>query len=475
MGELKEKCAVVGIVNKGEIPTAEMGYESLLALQHRGEEASGMALVDYNGSLQVHRGNGLVKDVYSPKQLRQLEGESLIGHNRYSTSGSRDLHQQPYVDELTGLAFAHNGNLPVTHYLEQYLESHNAKTLKLNDSEMMGAAIANYIREGQDLPDAVELAYSLFRGSFSCVALHEGTLVAFRDAYGIRPLAMGYDDDGSTFISSETCGLEIIDATFEREIGQGELLIVNGNNKESRQVAEADPKLDIFEFVYFARHDSQLYGESVNEVRRRFGEKLATEHPPRYGNPETIIVLPVPDTSIPAGEGYAEALNLRNRQAVIKNRFVGRTFMKPGHENRQRHLRRKHNIIPEVVDGKDVILIDDSIVRLNTMPRLVALTKSLGAKTVSVLIASPPVRFPDHYGIDTPDQSELAAAHMTIEEMREKIDCKYLGYLSLSGMIEATHKSADMFNLACFNGEYPINIGDLKNKIQTPISMEFAD
>lgn len=472
MGELREKCAVVGIVNNNGQSTAELGYESLLSLQHRGEEASGMATIDEEGTLHSHRANGLVKDVYKDNALEDLQGNLLIGHNRYSTSGAKDKHQQPFIDELTGLAFAHNGNLPVTQQLERNLVKHNVRTNGFNDSEMMGAAIANYIREGQTLPDAVELAYPLFRGAFSCVALHDGMLVAFRDSKGIRPLAMGKDEDGSTIFASETCGLEILDATYEREVLPGELVVVTKQGIESVQIVEPDPKLDIFEFVYFARHDSQLYGQSVNQVRQRFGQKLAEEHPPQIGESQDIVVLPVPDTSVPAAEGYSRALNLDSCQGVIKNRFVGRTFMKPDQADRKKHLRRKHSILKEAVVDKNVIFIDDSIVRLNTMPRLVALAKNLGARTVTVLIASPPIRFPDFYGIDTPSQDELAAAYMSVEDMRKEIGCEYLGYLSLNGMVEATHMPAEMFTLASFNGVYPIGIGELKNTIKQPVFSE---
>jgi amidophosphoribosyltransferase len=231
----------------------------------------------------------------------------------------------------------------------------------------------------------------------------------------------------------------------------------------------------MFEFVYFARHDSLLYGQRVNEVRRRFGEQLAEQHPPQMNDSDNVLVVPVPDTSIPAAEGYAEKLGLRHRQAIIKNRYIGRTFMQATDGLRNEQLRRKHNTIPEAIKGRDIILIDDSIVRLNTMPRLVKLAFVSGARSVSVLVASPPVRFPDYYGIDTPQQSELAAANMTVEQMREKTGSRYLGFLSLSRMVKATGLRAEEFNLSCFNGDYPIGIGYRKNEVTAPISMEFAD
>lgn len=483
-GEAREKCAVAAVVaSDPKTAASELAYESLFAMQHRGTEASGLASLEQDGSLHSYRGRGLVRDVYDENIIRRLAGPTATGHNRYSTDGSKTEHSQPFLDESIGLAFGHNGNMPVTLPLERDLEKHNINTARRNDSEMIGLAIAQRIRDRHDLPSAVEDVYPLLLGAFSCVAMHDGRVVAFRDSKGIRPLAIGKFDMGYA-IASETCGLDIIDASYEREVAPGEMVIITKDGIESRQLADGDSKLDMFEFVYFARHDSQLYGQSVNEVRRRFGEQLAKQHPPPYiEGAEDPLVVPIPDTSVPAAEGYADALGLKHRSAVIKNRYIGRTFMQPTDKDRKEQLRRKHNIIPEAIKGRDVILIDDSIVRMNTMPRLVALANHLGARSVSVLIASPPVRFPDFYGIDTPRQSELAAANMTIEEMRKEINkkiadknfCKYLGFLSLDRMVAATGLPADMFTLACFNGDYPIDIGRHRSEITKPVSMEYVE
>lgn len=475
--ELNEKCAVAGVItSKLGVSAAALVYESLFAMQHRGSEASGIVSVTSTGEFAHQRKLGMVVDVYSAADMARLSGPVAVGHNRYSTSGAKDGHEQPVIDAQVGLALSVNGNLPSTKKLEAFLARHNIRTQGMNDVEMMGFAIAEYIRAGMRLPDAVEKAYPLFTGAFSAVAMHDGQLVAFRDPCGIRPLALGKLDGGFA-LASETCGLDIIDATYLREIEPSEMVTITAAGVASRQLAKGQHKLDMFEFVYFARHDSRLYGQSVNEVRRRFGEQLAREHPPK-GDHKNVVVVPVPDTSIPASEGYADALGLRHVQALIKNRYIGRTFMQPTNTDRHKHLRRKHNIIPEAVNGKDVILIDDSIVRLNTMPRLVELMYASGAQSVSVLIASAPVRFPDFYGIDTPDQSELAAANLTIAQMKDKLGngkkCKVLGYLSLDGMVTATGMSADMFNLSCFTGEYPIDIGERKREIREPVSMEGA-
>lgn len=456
------------------MPAAALVHDMLFAMQHRGSEASGIAAQQPDGSLSHHRGEGLVRDVYAPEDMEQLVGSLAIGHNRYSTAGSKCGHEQPVLDAPIGFALAHNGNLPVTDYLETFLRKHNVRTDKLNDSEMKGQATALYIRGGQDMPDAVQLAYPLFRGAFSSVAMHDGVITAFRDPAGIRPLAIGKRDDGYV-VASETCGLDIVDATYVREVDPGEMVIITKGGIESRSIAEGSPKLDMFELVYFARPDSVLYGMSVNDFRYRCGQELAAQHPPLVDNADNTVVIPVPDTSIPAAEGYAAALGLPHRQAIVKNRYIGRTFMQPSDAARRAQLRRKHSFVPGSVQGRDAIIIDDSIVRLNTLPRLVQLAQSEGARTVSVLLASPPVRFPDYYGIDTPQQSELAAANLKIEEIRRRIGCDYLGFLGLSRMVSATALPADKFNLSPFNGEYPIGIGYHKQSISMPVSMEFAD
>lgn len=477
-GEAREKCAVAGELttsNDQNRAAADL-YEMLYAMQHRGTEASGIATRNDDGELTVHRDAGMVVDVYDDESIAGLTGNLGVGQNRYATSGSKTDHLQPVYDRPIGFAFGHNGNLPTTDKLAANLSSHGIRHQKLNDSEMAGLDIAQRIRGGLDLPTAVEESYELMEGAFSCVAMHDGLLVAFRDPYGIRPLAMGETEDG-VVVASETCGLDIIDATYLREVEPGEMVIISKDGIESRQMAEGQNKLDMFEFVYFARHDSQLYGKSVNEVRRRFGERLALAHPPDPKHQtKNIVVVPVPDTSIPAAEGYADALGLRHTQAVIKNRYIGRTFMLPNQQARHQGLKRKHNIIGEAVKNKDVYFVDDSIVRLNTMPRLVRLAYLCGARSVSVLIASPPVRFPDFYGIDTPAQDELAAANMHEEEMRAKMGAKYLGFLSLEGMVAATGLPSSQFNLSPFTGEYPIDIGSHnRSKLYKPVSMSYVE
>lgn len=473
-GELHEKCAVTAVsLVDSEQNAAEIAFETLFAQQHRGTEASGIASLRKDGSIAARREDGMVRDVYNEKHIRRLAGQVAIGHNRYATSGPCSS-PQPVIDEPIGFALGHNGNLPQTKHLSTALRMDNFRLSDVTDSEMMGMAVAQQIRNGRTMPDAIERTYPLFRGAFSCVTLHDGVIAAFRDSRGIRPLAIG-EIDGGLVVTSETSGLDIVGAKYLREVEPGEMIVIGGDNIESRKLAEPKPKLDIFEFVYFARPDSRLYGQSVNEVRYRSGVELALEHGDHFTDTKNTLVVPVPETSVPAAEGFAEELGLPHRKLIVKNQYSGRTFMQPSQGSRQKQLRRKHNFIDEAVAGKDLVLVDDSIVRLNTMPRLVALAHELGAKSVSVLLASPPVRFPDFYGIDTPQQSELAAANLTVEQMREEIGCEYLGFLSLSRLIRSTSKTADMFNLSCFTGEYPIGIGSRKKEIHQPISMEYID
>jgi amidophosphoribosyltransferase len=473
---LHEKCAVAAVsLANGEMNAAAYTYDLLDALQHRGPEASGIATTRYDGSMGLHRAPGMVRDVYKEGDLTKIAGSVAIGHNRYTTSGAEDQHLQPVKDRASGFAMAHNGNLPDTSELEDYLDFHNLAHGHLNDSEMMSYAVAQEIRTGKDLPTAIESLSHLFAGAYSCVAMHRDMVVAFRDPYGIRPLSIGQIDN-DYFISSETCGLDTIGAEDHvRDINPGEMVIIQDGQVESRQLTDAIPKLDIFELVYFARHDSRMFGQSMYEFRRKFGQQLAMEHPPIVDDLDNVVVAGVPDTSIPIAEGYAKALGLDNSQAIVKNRYVGRTFMQPGNAIRRKQLRRKHNIVREPIAGKDVIMIDDSIVRGNTMERLVKIVQDAGATSVQVLIGSPPVRFPNFYGIDTASQQELIAAHMTTEEIRKKTGCDYLGYLSLGGLIKATGQPFERFELSCFNGEYPIDIGARKHDISTPVSMQYAD
>lgn len=473
---LHEKCAVVGVSTRGMNATdaAQIAYQALFALQHRGVEGSGIVTTD-GTELRSVRSPGMVRDVYSEDEIAYLQGKIAVGHNRYSTNGGRTAHLQPVINNSIGFAFAHNGNIPDTDLLEEYLTKRRYVTSQYNDSELFGSALASKIHGDRDIEEAVREVSELAVGAYACVATHGGNLIGFRDPHGIRPLELG-EFEGGLILASETCALDTVGAKHVRSIKPGELVIIrDGKIVVSTQFAKATEHLDVFELVYFARHDSIMKGQRVNEVRRRFGEELAKAHAPWQKNTDSVIVTAVPDTSIPAAEAYAETLGVPHQSAIIKNRYIGRTFMQPTQASRKSNLRLKHTLITERIKGRDVYLIDDSIVRGNTLPRLVELLKKSGAKSVSVLIASPPIRFPDFYGVDTPQQIDLMAANMTVEEMRIAIGADYLGFLSVSSMVRATGIPKDSLNLAAFTGDYPVSIGKQQSKISDPVSREYMD
>lgn len=452
MQQLTEKCAVFGVYGTG-LDAARLTFYGLCALQHRGQESSGIATTD-GERLHRHAANGLVSTVYREENLDNLPGSIAIGHNRYATSGGHDTSLcQPFIDQKDRFAFAHNGNLPDCTKLQAFLEEKDIDTTQLNDSAMMATAIGYYMDTGCDLPKAIEKAFPLFTGAFSAVAMSTDTLVAFRDEYGIRPLSMATLGEGYA-ISSETCAFDTIGATFMREINPGELLTIQNNTLISKQIKRGHQKLDIFEFVYFARPDSQLMGKSVNHVRKNFGRELATEYPL-----DVDVVIPVPDSAIPAALGYAEARGVPFEMGLIKNRYIHRTFIRPTPELRERDLKMKLNPLREAMEHKRVALVDDSIVRGSTMRKVVAMLYEAGAKEVHLLISSPPVRFPDFYGINTPSQSELIAATMSVPEICAYVGAASVNYLSYAGMIKATGLPQNVFSTSCFNGVYPCPIG----------------
>ena len=472
---MREKCAVVGVsVEDSGSDAARTAYQSLFALQHRGVEGSGIVTTD-GESLTAVRKPGMVRDVFANTDIENLQGRLAVGHNRYSTNGDRTAHLQPVISDPIGFALAHNGNLPDTAKLENYLQKRRYRTSQYNDSELLGNALASKLHGGRDFERSLREVSELAVGAYACVATHDGLLAGFRDPAGIRPLEIG-QLDGGMVLASETCALDTVGAEHVRSVQPGELVLIqNGKQVQSSQFAQPQEHLDAFELVYFARHDSVMHGQRVDSVRRRFGEALARAHAPWQDSADDVLVTAVPDTSVPAAETYAEAVGVPYRSAIIKNRYIGRTFMQPTQDSRKDSLRLKHTMIPELVDGKHVYMIDDSIVRGNTLPRLVQLARELGAKSVNILIASPPIRFPDFYGVDTPSQSELMAANMTVEQMRHEIDADYLGFLSVSALVRAINVPRDRLNLASFTGEYPVSIGRQVQEVGVPVSREYME
>ncbi len=451
--QLSEKCAVFGVYGPDD-GASRVTYYGLWALQHRGQESSGIATSD---TKKIHRytADGLVAHVYKNEDLDKLPGGISIGHNRYATSGGSgaDLNQ-PFVDQKLQFSFAHNGNLPDTTKLEEFLKKHKVSTKDFNDSCMMFAAIGVYVKQGLALDAAIKKAFPLFTGVFSAVAMDNNQLVAFRDQCGVRPLSIATTDDAFV-VASETCAFDTIGATFLRDVLPGEMVIVDKDGLRSEQIVKGKQKLDIFEFVYFARPDSVLMGQRVNSVRERFGVEMAKEFPI-----DADVIVPIPDSAVPAAIGYAQASGIPFNTGLIKNRYIHRTFIQPTAELRKRDVKMKLNPVSDVMADKRVVLVDDSIVRGTTMRQVIQMVRDAGAKEVHILISSPPVRFPDFYGINTPDQSDLIAARQTVQEIREYLSADSLHFLSYDGMVEATHLPHSIFSLSCFDGVYPVDIGE---------------
>lgn len=466
--QLTEKCAVFGIFAASP-EAARLSFYALCSLQHRGQESSGIATSD-GKAIHRHAANGLVTTVYRESDLKRLPGNIAIGHNRYSTSGGHsNKFNQPFYNSTHDFALAHNGNLPDVTLLKSYLKDRGVQTRSLNDSGMMTAAIGQKLDDGMSIEEAIAACYPLFTGVFSCTLITRDKLIAFRDRCGIRPLSLGRLADGSYVIASETCALDTVSATFEREIQPGELVSIDKNGLASHQVVEGDQKLDIFEYVYFARPDSTMLGKSVNTVRLNFGREMATEF-----KIDADVVIPVPDSAIPAALGYAKHSGIPFEMSLIKNRYIHRTFIRPTAELREHDLKMKLNPLVESICGRRVVLVDDSIVRGTTMRKVVSMMREAGATEVHLLISCPPILYPDYYGINTPDQAELIASNMSIDEIRDYIGASSLHFLSYDGMIRATGLPENMFSASCFTGAYPISIGKRAKEITSIDHREYA-
>lgn len=458
---LKHKCGVFGVYGKG-LDAAKLTYFGLYALQHRGQESSGIASSNGKG-INIHKNTGLVAQVFKEEDFKNLKGYMAIGHNRYSTSGgSHDTHVQPVISHDRVVALAHNGNLPVTKKLERFLKEKGFPTKGLNDSELMQRVIRFYLVKGETLENAIKLCYPLFTGAFCLLVMTKDKIAAVRDSFGIRPFSIGKLNGGFVF-SSETCAIDTVGAEVFRDVEPGEMVVVDKNGLRSYKMEKPNQKLDIFEFVYFARPDSIMLGKRVHDVRKNLGRELAKEV-----NIKADVVIPVPDSSIPAAIGFSQASKIPFDFGLVKNRYIGRTFILPEQKLRERSVQMKLNPIKNVINGKRVVIIDDSIVRGTTLKQLVAMVRKKGAKEVHILSSCPPVMFPDFYGIDTPSQKELIASRTSISQIKRHINADSLYYLSYKGLIKATELPEDVFCTSCFTGEYPIDIGKNKKHITRP-------
>lgn len=451
MRGINEKCAVIGVSNTRDFDVARLVYLGLWSLQHRGQDSSGIA--SYDGvKLHVHKKGGLVSQVYDEGALAGLKGQVAIGHNRYSTSGGKDdAYNQPYFYISINFAFSHNGNLPFTDKLEEYLLHNDISHDGYNDTGLMSLALRTELKKTKSIEKAVKNCWPLFTGAFSCVALYEDTMFAFRDSFGIRPLVLGKTSHGYV-VASETVALDIIGADFIRDIAPGELVCIKGEELISSQITKGEEKIDAFEFVYLARPDSRIAGMSVYTTRYKAGRELA-----KVSKVEADVVIATPDSGISAATGYAHESGIPLEFGLLKNRYIGRTFIEP-EKIRKNSVELKFNVIVESVAGKRVILVDDSLVRGNTLKYVIGLLKSYGAKEVHVRIASPPIKYPDFYGIDTPKNNDLIASEYSEDEITQIIKADSLEFLALEPFIKSTGLPKSRLNLSSFNGVYPIPV-----------------
>ena len=445
-----DECAVFGVYGHEE--AANLTYLGLYALQHRGQEASGIVAGD-GEQFCIQKGMGLVADIFHKSVLERLPGHMAIGHNRYSTTGGNDLKNvQPLTVNfaLGNLALAHNGNLINAQMLRHELEAYGAIFQSTSDSEVIIHLIA-HSRAGSFLSRVVD-ALNQVRGAFSVVLMTDNGLIAARDPYGLRPLCIGRLRS-SWVVASETCAFDLLDAEYIREVEPGELIVITDQGLESHHpFPKTAPAMCVFEYVYFARPDSRIFGsEAVYATRKALGRQLAQE-----AWVPADVVIPVPDSGVPAALGYAEGASVPFEAGLIRNHYVGRTFIEPEQSIRHFGVKVKLNAVPEVLNGKRVVVIDDSLVRGTTSRKIVKMIRQAGAKEVHMRISSPPIISPCFYGIDTPTKKELIASDHSIEEIRKYITADSLAYLSLDGMLKSAPRTPDQYCTACFTERYPI-------------------
>jgi amidophosphoribosyltransferase len=450
----KEECGIFGVYGRGE-DVARITYFGLFALQHRGQESAGIAVSD-GRRLYVHKQMGLVTQVFDEEVLSRLQGHIAIGHTRYSTTGSSVIRNaQPLCSTSLGgkIAVAHNGNLVNTGPLRSSLQKRGVEFVTTNDSEVIAQLLAHLCTG--NIEDAVCQAMRRLQGAYSLVIMTRDRLIGVRDPYGVRPLCIGRINGSNYVLASETCAINVVGGQYLREVEPGEMVVIDDNGLRERQaVPTAKHATCLFEFIYFARPDSQIYNKTLHEARRRMGHELAKEHP----CPGAHAVIPIPDSAVPAALGFAEAARIPYGEGVVKNRYIQRTFIQPDQRMRDLGVRMKYTPLREMLAGRKIVMVDDSIVRGTTTGKLVRMLFEAGAAEVHVRISAPPVRFPCFYGIDMANQNELVAATHSVEEIRQMIGATTLGYLSLDGVVRAVGMHKDKFCRACFDGKYPIRV-----------------
>jgi len=448
---MHESCGVFGIYAPG-LDIARLIFFALFALQHRGQESAGIAVTDGN-EIKIHTSMGLVSQAFTENDLALLKGYIGIGHNRYSTTGSRKpANAQPTIAESEGvtIALSHNGNILNTKMLHDELKERGYRFHSTTDSEV----IANLILDspGKSWEEKIERAMRRLQGVYSLTIMTQDKLIGVRDAMGTRPLCLG-TIDGGWVIASESCALDHIGAQFVREIAPGEIVVIDSDGVKSFQGKSDKKALCIFEYIYFARPDSIIQGRLLYQARQAMGEMLAQEYPV-----DADLVMGVPDSATAASIGYSKASGIPYCEGLLKNRYVGRTFIEPNQRIRELGVQLKFNPLSRIIAGKRLVVVDDSIVRGTTTPHVVNLLRKAGAKEVHLRICAPPIRYPCFFGVDMATKWQLIAARKTIPEIRDYLGVDSLGYLSLDGLIQAVNLPRDIFCLACFTGEYPVPV-----------------
>lgn len=448
---MHESCGIFGVYARG-VDVARLTFFALFALQHRGQESAGIATSDGN-KISMHTSMGLVAQAFTEQQLSQLEGHIAIGHNRYSTTGSSQIcNAQPIMvkNNSQTIALAHNGNLINAKLFREELSRLGYQFTSTTDSEVIAQLILS--SPEKDLVDKVRWTMRRIQGAYSLVVMTNNELVGVRGPMGVRPLCLGTIDGGWT-IASETCALDHIGAKFVREVEPNEIVLINDSGLKSFKEKTSKKALCIFEYIYFARPDSIIQGKLLYPTRQAMGKILAREHPANAD-----IVIGIPDSATAAGIGYSQASGIPYGEGLLKNRYVGRTFIEPDQRLRDLGVQLKFNPLSEIIKGKRLVVVDDSIVRGTTTPRVITLLRHAGAREVHMRICAPPIRHPCFFGVDMATKWELIAAQKHIPEIKNTIGADSLGYLSVEGLVEAVGLPREIFCLACFNGDYPIPV-----------------
>lgn len=471
MASIHEECGVFGIYSQTNQNLASMAYYALFALQHRGQESCGI-VINRNGLMHSYRDTGLVNEVFTPQNLASLgEGNIAVGHVRYGTTGSGSrLNAQPLtINHIKGsLALAHNGNLTNTNQLRRELELNGSIFHTTSDTEVIAYHITKQRLSTDSIEQAVLQAMAVLEGAYSLVLMSPRKLIGARDPLGFRPLCIGHKD-GMFVLASESCALDAIGAQFLRDVEPGEVVVIDEDGLRSlRNYCHDQPKaLCVFEYIYFARPDSVIDGSSVHIARQRAGAFLALEHPV-----QADVVIGVPDSGLDAALGYAQQSGIPYGVGLIKNKYIGRTFIQPTQQQREDAVRIKLNVLAATVQGKRVVLVDDSIVRGTTSARIVKLLRDYGAKEVHMRVSAPPFLYPCYFGTDIDSQEKLIACHHTVEEIARIIGVDSLGYLRTEDLNKLPDNYHSGICSACFTGQYPIDISQAgsKNKLEQPLS-----